>query len=339
MVVLCRSCTQGLVPRVISQHDFITVGSCAVTKHRPQFRRNIERSHACCTLDCPMTIDVTRHHADRFANLRLSQGECRSRPAVNRRTISQPLVADRTHAVGIRQRIGCGERLSLRSHAADRHAASWRVICVDHGSRRGTGHRFQRALAIDITRNHRDRRTDLGLTQNQGARRRARNRHAGRQPLVVDSAHAIDICQGIGCSQRLALSGRTTDGHAASWRVIDVDHGSRRGAGHRFQRALPIDIARDHGDSFADLRLRQSECRSRSTANNRSVGHPLVTDSAQTISVRQGIAGGEGLALLWHSCWDIHFETVHPTLKTVIRVSDPHSTQLAQQKIIEIMAS
>ena len=61
-----------------------------------------------------MSIDVARHHTDRFANLRFGQGEGGPSRTGDVLTISLPLVADAPQAINVSQGVARCEDVALR---------------------------------------------------------------------------------------------------------------------------------------------------------------------------------------------------------------------------------
>ena len=153
------------------------------------------------------------------------------------------------------------------------------------------------ALAVGVAGRDCDGLADLGLGQRQGARGGACDVDAARFPLVADGAQHVNVGQGVGRRQGLALRGRAAEGHVARGRVVGVGYGQAGAAADTLGVALAVGVAGLHRDGFADLGLCQHQGAGGRAADDRIASLPLVADGAQHVKVGQSIGSRQGLAL------------------------------------------
>ena len=193
--------------------------------------------------------------------------------------------------------MGHRQHLTLRHRARDRHAAAGGAVDAWHCGACNAGDGLGRAVAIDVTRGHRDGLADLSVCQHQGVAVGASDSNARGIPLVADRPEAIGISQRVRSRQRLAFCDSACDRHTTSGHVVDVGHRRGRAARHRLARAVAVDVTGHNRDGLADLGLGQHPCARSGTADVGATRRPLVADRTQPIGIGQRVAGGQRLAL------------------------------------------
>ena len=238
-------------------------------------------------------VGVTRHHGDGFVYLRRARDEGGVGGAADVHAVGLPLIADRSQAVEVGQGVARGQRLVLGCRAGYGNASGRRVVDIGHRCGGCAGDTLMRAEAVGVARHHADGLVHLRLAEYEGGA--GADCRGAVHPGVGDGAQAVQIGQGVGRGQRLALGRRAADGYAAGRCVVHVRHRGGCGGGDALVGAQLVGVARHHADGFIHLRLAERKGRT-GAKGGRSV-HPGVGDGAQAVQVGQGVGRGQRLAL------------------------------------------
>ena len=253
-------------------------------------------------LDRAMAVGVAGGDADGLADLRFGQRETAGGGTADGDAVGLPLVTDAAEAIDVGEGVRGRQRLVLGGGTADAHGAGRQVIDVGDGCGCSTGHRLRRAMPVGVPGADADGFADLRFGQDQGTGGGAADGYAVGLPLVADRAQTVYVAQGVAGGEGLVLGRRAADADCSGRGVIDVGNGDRRGTRHGFGGAVAVGVTGNGTHLLPDLRFAQRKAAGGGAGNGvprRTVGRalPLVTDGAQTIDVRQGVAGAQRLVL------------------------------------------
>ena len=184
----------------------------------------------------------------------LSQGVAITLGQRHLHAIAQPLIGNDTQTIEVGQGVECGQGLSLRGAAIDRHASRGRIIDVADGCGRSTDHLLGSSHLIDVVGLNRDLLAHIGLCQNVSVAQGPHNGHRISEPLIRQCAQAIGILQLAGHCQRLPLRKKAGDRQIARREVINVGDFISIAKPHRLS-PQHIGTGRSNTNHLADIGL------------------------------------------------------------------------------------